>query len=135
MSTKKLVRVRDVMKTDVDHIDGLATVEEALKTMKHVETKTLIIDKRHPDDEFGILLIPDIARRVLAKDRAPERVNVYEVMNKPALTVSPDMDIRYCARLFDQFRVSRAPVVENGEVIGIVSLTDMVLNGMLQSLQ
>ncbi len=133
MSVKKLVRVRDVMKKEVDHIDGLATVDEALKTMKHVETKTLIIKKRHADDEFGILLIPDIARRVLAKDRAPERVNVYEVMTKPALTVSPDMDIRYCARLFDQFRISRAPVVENDEVVGIVSLTDMVLNAMLQT--
>jgi CBS domain-containing protein len=63
-------------------------------------------------------------------DRAPERVNIYEIMTKPALTVSPNMDIRYCARIFSRFDLSRAPVVEHGEVVGVVSYTDMVLKGL-----
>ena len=131
MSDRKVVRVRDVMKTQFDMVDGMTTVADALKAMKHVDTKSLIIDKRHDDDEYGMLLISDIARKVLAKDRAPERVNVYEVMAKPVITVDPDMDIRYCARLFDRFGLSRTPVVNGGgEVIGIVSFTDMVLRGL-----
>lgn len=129
-NTERVIRVRDVMKTRFDMIDGMATVQEALQQMKYTETKCLIVEKRHEDDEYGILLISDIARKVLAKDRAPERVNVYEVMAKPVLTVDPQMDIRYCARLFTRFDLSRAPVVENGKVIGIVSLTDMVLRGL-----
>ena len=48
-------------------------------------------------------------------------------MTKPVLTADPDMDIRYCARMFDKFGLSRAPVIENGKVIGIVSFTDMVM--------
>ena len=135
MSDRKVVRVRDVMKTKFDMVDGMTTVADALKTMKHVETKTLLIDKRHDDDEYGMLLISDIARKVLAKDRAPERINVYEVMAKPVITVDPDMDIRYCARLFDRFALSRCPVVNGGgEVIGIVSFTDMVLRGLCTNL-
>lgn len=130
MNEKKPVRVREVMKTHFDLIDGMTTVAEALQTMQHVETKALIIKKRHSDDEYGMLLISDIARHVLAKDRAPERVNVYEIMAKPVISVDPDMDIRYCARLFERFNLSRAPVVENGTVIGIVSFTDMVLRGL-----
>ena len=131
MSDRKVVRVRDVMKNQFDMVDGMTTVADALKTMKHIDTKSLIIDKRHDDDEYGMLLISDIARKVLAKDRAPERVNVYEVMAKPVITVDPDMDIRYCARLFDRFGLSRTPVVNGGgEVIGIVSFTDMVLRGL-----
>ena len=129
--SREIVRVRDVMKTQFDMVDGMTTVADALKTMKHVETKSLIINKRHDDDEYGMLLISDIARKVLAKDRAPERVNVYEVMAKPVITVDPDMDIRYCARLFDRFGLSRTPVVNGGgEVIGIISFTDMVLRGL-----
>lgn len=128
--SRELVRVREVMKTRFDVIDGMATVAQALDTMKHVATKALIVKKRHADDEFGMLLISDIAREVLAKDRAPDRVNVYEVMVKPVLYVSPDMDIRYCARLFGRLHVSRMPVVENGEVVGMVSLTDLVIHGM-----
>ncbi|UCE76470.1 MAG: CBS domain-containing protein, partial [Gammaproteobacteria bacterium] len=91
---KKLIRVRDVMKPDYDMIDGKLTVEDALRAMRHVETKTLIVDKRDEDDEYGVVLISDIAKQVLAKDRSPKRVNVYEIMSKPVVAVRPDMDIR-----------------------------------------
>lgn len=124
------IRVRDVMKTNYDLVDGLVTVSEALEKMQHVDTKSLIVDKRHDDDEYGIVLMSDIAREVLARDRSPERVNIYEIMSKPVVSVAPQMDIRYCARLFDKFGLSRAPVVEGGKIIGVVSYTDMVLKGL-----
>jgi signal-transduction protein with cAMP-binding, CBS, and nucleotidyltransferase domain len=130
MSERPLIRVRDVMKTDFDMVDGMDTVQTALEKMLHVETKSLIVKKRNQDDEFGLVMLSDIARQVLAMDRAPERVNIYEIMTKPVLTVSPDMDIRYCARIFSRFDLSRAPVEERGEVVGIVSYTDMVLKGL-----
>ncbi len=128
----KIIRVRDVMKTEFDIVDGRMTVMEALRTMNHVETKTLIVNKRDENDEYGMVLITDIATSVLAKDRSPYRVNVYEIMSKPLLPVDPDMDIRYCARYFERFNLSRAPVVENRKVIGIVSHTDMVLRGLVK---
>lgn len=51
-------------------------------------------------------------------------------MTKPALSVSPDMNVKYCARLFERFGISRAPVIENDKVIGMVSYNNIVLNGM-----
>lgn len=134
MSERKIIRVKDVMKNEFDMVDGLTPVSVALQKMRHVETKCVLVDKRHDDDAFGMVLLSDVARQVLAKDRAPERVNVYEIMTKPVVTVSPDMDIRYCARLFERFGLSRAPVEKNGKIIGIVSLTDMVLKGLCASL-
>jgi len=131
MNEKRVVRVRDVMKRQFDTVDGMSTVAQALDTMQHVDTKSLIVRKRHEDDEIGMVLLSDIARQVLAKDRAPDRVNIYEIMSKPVVTVHPEMDIRYCARLFGRFELSRAPVVEGREVIGIVSLTDLVMKGMV----
>ncbi|NOX08131.1 MAG: CBS domain-containing protein [Gammaproteobacteria bacterium] len=130
MNDKKRFCVRDVMKAKYDMVDGMTTVSEALNKMKYIETKSLIVDKRDEDDEYGMVMLADIARQVLAQDRSPERINIYEVMSKPVLTVHPDMDIRYCARLFDRFGLSRAPVVSGNHIIGIVSLTDMVLKGM-----
>ena len=129
--SEPIVRVRQVMKTDFDTVDGMATVYDALKSMRHIETKCLIVNKRHDDDEYGVLLLSDVARKVIGQNRAPERVNVYEVMAKPVITVDPEMNIRYCARLFDRFELSRAPVVEHGKVVGSVSFTDMVLRGLL----
>ena len=130
MSDRKIVRVRDVMKAEFDSVDGMSTIREALEKMRHVETKCLLVTKRHEDDELGILLISEIARQVIGKDRSPDRVNVYEIMTKPLISVDPGMDIRYCARLFGQFKLSRAPVLDNGKVVGVVSFTDMVLKGL-----
>lgn len=134
MSSHEVVRVRDVMKTEFDLVDGLATVADALCAAKHHDTKCLIVKKRDDNDEYGILAYSDIAKQVLGKDRAPERVNVYEIMSKPVLSVDPSMDIRYCARLFENFGIARAPVIDNGQVLGIVGYTDMVLLGIREKL-
>ncbi|MFC1338098.1 MAG: CBS domain-containing protein [gamma proteobacterium symbiont of Phacoides pectinatus] len=118
------------MKTHFDTVDGMDTVAAALDKMAHVETKSLIVRRRDENDEYGIVMLSDIARKVLAKNRPLDRVNIYEIMTKPVITVDPEMDIRYCARLFTRFDISRAPVVRNREIVGIVSMTDMVLKGL-----
>lgn len=135
MSKLELVRVRDVMKVEFDVVDGLATVADALRDMKHIDTKALVVRKRNDEDEYGIVELEDIATGVLAKNRAAERVNVYEIMNKPLIGIDPDMDIRYCARLFERYQLNRAAVVENREVIGIVSYADIVIKGMKKLLE
>ena len=131
INPEKIIRVRDVMKPEVAVVDGMLTVTEALRAMKHPGTRTLIVDKRHDDDEYGVVMFGDIAKKVVARDLSPDRVNIYEIMTKPVISVNPDMDIRYCTRLFHAFGLSRAPVLENNKVIGLVSYTDIVLKGLL----
>ncbi|RKZ87872.1 MAG: histidine kinase [Gammaproteobacteria bacterium] len=130
MKPKEIVRVRDVMRPEIDIVDGMTTVSDALSQMKNLKNKMLIVDKRHEDDEYGVVRMSDIAHHVLAQDKSADRVNVYEIMIKPIITVDASMDIRYCARLFERFRLSRAPVVENGKLVGVVSLTRMVVHGV-----
>jgi len=131
----KLIRVKDVMKTDFGTIDGIATVADALKKMKTLKTAVLIVNKRNEDDEYGMVTSGDIARHVLAKDRAPDRVNVYEIMSKPVISVHPDMDIRYCSRLFANYNLVRAPVLENKQIVGMVSPNSLVLDGLYKTVQ
>ena len=128
--THKIIRVQEVMKTTFSTIDGSATIRDALNTMKASKTSVLIVNKRHDDDEYGMITSGDIARHVLAKDRAPDRVNVYEIMACPVISVSPNMDIRYCSRLFANYNLVRAPVIENNKVIGMVSPNSLVLDGL-----
>jgi predicted transcriptional regulator len=134
MSRKNWGPVRDCMRTDVTEVEGKLDVLSALKVMKEVGATSLIVKRRDERDEFGMLLFSDIAKEVIAKDRAPERVNVYEIMSKPVLTVRPDMEIRYCARLFENFGIGHAPVVENDKVVGMVSYYLLVLHGILPDL-
>lgn len=128
MNDKKPVRVRDVMASDFQTVDGMMTVSQALAMMKSSGAAVLIVDKRSEHDEYGIVLLSDIAREVLAVDRAPERVNVYEIMSKPVVGINPDMDIRYCARLFNKLGFSYAPVIKQGQLLGIVGYSEMLLN-------
>jgi predicted transcriptional regulator len=127
---RNVIRVGDVMSTHFVLVDGRITVADALAELRAGQVKALLVDKRHADDEYGIVLLSDIARRVLAKDRAPERVNVYEIMSKPVLSVRSAMDIRYCARLFDKFGLTLAPVIDDGSVVGVITYDDMVLRGL-----
>ena len=130
LEKRKTIRVSEVMKTELDIVDGMMTVSAALKSLKHPESRAMIVDKRHEDDEYGVVMFRDIALHVLAPNLSPDRINIYEIMSKPVLTVDPQMDIRYCTMLFDNFGLSRAPVVDNKRIVGLVSYTDIVLKGL-----
>lgn len=128
--SRKVIKVKDVMRERHLELDGMATVREALDLMKEHDARIVIVNKRTEDDAFGIVLLSDIVKKVLAKDRAPSRVNIYEIMSKPIIPVDPDLDVRYCARLFDRFDFSIAPVISEGEVVGIVSYSELVFQGL-----
>ncbi len=130
MKERKDVQVREVMRRDVTEVDGSIDLMEAMRIMKKVSATSLIVKRRYEGDEYGMLLFSDIAKQVIAKDRAPERVNVFEIMAKPVVAVRPGMSIRHCARLFERFGINHAPVIENDEVIGMVSYYLLVLGGL-----
>ncbi len=131
MSNKKLVCVQEVMNGKFSMIDGRLTVQEALIIMRQEEASCLVVRKRNENDEYGIVLPADIAKKVLAQDRSPERVNIYEIMTKPVISVSPKMDVRYCARLFARFGLTLAPVIENDQILGVIGYKDIVLRGIV----
>jgi CBS domain-containing protein len=130
----RFIKVQDIMRTRFEFVDRNETVRTALSKMENTNARALIVDKRDDRDEYGIVVLADIAKLVLAVDKSPDRVNVYEIMTKPVVQVSPDMDIRYCARLFERFGLERAPVVKNGRIVGIVSYHVLVLRGLTQLL-
>lgn len=127
---KKDVKVAEVMRENVTFVDGRMDVMEAMRVMKRVGATSLIVEKRSDDDEYGMVLFSDIAKEVIAKDRAPERVNVYEIMAKPVISVHPNMSVRYCARLFERCGISHAPVMDHDRVVGIVSYYLLVLGSV-----
>ena len=129
MSEKRTIRVGDVMGSKLYTIDRLATVAEAMALMKSYEVSSLAVGRRDDDDEFGLLVVSDIAREVIAQNRAPERVNVYEIMSKPVLTLPSAMLARYAVRLLVRFELSRAVVVDyERNPLGMVTLRDLVLS-------
>lgn len=125
---KSIIRGRDVMSTRIISIDGMATAKEAAAKMREEKVHSLLVNKRNADDAWGLVSVQDIINGVLIPGKRAEDVNVYEIMTKPILSVPPDMDIRYIARLLHRVGMRRAPVEENGQLIGMVTLSALVLD-------
>lgn len=131
MKNTKLLRAKDVMTRRVVFIDGMATAKEAAELMRLEKTDAIIVKKRHPDDAYGIVVVHDLIKGVVITDMDSNEVNVFEMMTKPVISVPANMDIRYVARLLIRANIRRAPVEENGEYIGMISLTSLILDNML----
>ena len=127
MKEDNRTNVGEVMTPSPRVIDGLATVREAVELMRNNGISSLVIDRRDERDEFGLVVVSDIAEKVIAQGRSLARTNVYEIMLKPVLTVDGAMDIKYAVRLLGRFGLSRALVTDDGALIGIVTMRDMVL--------
>jgi CBS domain-containing protein len=121
---------RDIMTGNVVMIDGMATVAEAVQVMKEKGIRALIVDRREEDDAYGMVTQRDIAYKVLAQGLDPETVKVHEIHSKPLVVVNPDLDIKYVARLMANFKLSRAPVIFDHKIQGIVSVSDLVNKAM-----
>jgi signal-transduction protein with cAMP-binding, CBS, and nucleotidyltransferase domain len=122
-----VIRVADVMTAELRKINGLASVREALDRMQASGTNSLVIERRHEGDEYGFVTVYDVAERVISANRSVERTSVYEIMTKPALTLSAEMNIKYAIRLLARLDVRRALVTRGGDVVGFVSQRDMVM--------
>ncbi len=128
MTVHETITVSEAMTAAVRTIDATATVKDAIQMMREHALSSLAVERRDEHDEYGLLVISDVAREVIAKNRSAERVNVYEIMSKPVLTLPADMKIKYAVRLLVRFNLSRALVVDSGRrPVGIVTLRDMVL--------
>ena len=130
-SASESARIQDVMATDLHAIDGLANVDEAMRLMREHGVSSLVVARRDKDDEVGLLEVANVAAEVVARNRPPERVSVYEAMTKPVVTLPPGMLVRYAVRLLVELRLTRAVVVDDErDAVGMVTLRDLVLAEM-----
>ena len=132
MNTKRRYQsAKDVMSKRVILVDGMVTAKEAVELMRIEKVESLIVKKRHPKDAYGIVNVHDFIKGVIIKDKTSEEVNIFEIMTKPLISVPADMDVRYVARLLMNIGIRMAPVEENGEYIGMISLSDLILKDLI----
>jgi len=131
MNTKRNFQsASDVMTKKVVLVDGMATAKEAVEIMRKEKVESLIVKKRHPRDAYGIVTVHDFIKGVIIPDKTSVEVNVFEIMSKPAVSVPANMDVQYVANLLMNIGHKMAPVEENGEYIGMVSLSDLILDNL-----
>jgi len=121
-------RVADVMQTSVHFVEGLAPVQDAINEMHRLNVSSLVVERRDEADEYGIVTVHDIADKIVAINRSVRRTSVYETMSKPALALSPTMNVKYAVRLLSQLNINRALVLEGSTLLGLVTLRDLIVS-------
>jgi len=110
------------------YIDGLASIRDAIKLMKHKSVRALIIQKRNEADANGIITVSDIIRGVIIPNRPLDEVSVYEIMTKPVLSIPAHLNVKYVPRLMHHAKIRVAPVEENGQYIGMIDFSQFLFN-------
>jgi CBS domain-containing protein len=109
---------------DVLRIDADASVLEAVKRMVEANIGSLLVTKG--GEIAGIVTERDYLRRVALEGPTDEAVTVEEIISSPLVVVTPETAIDECMALMTDRRIRHIPVVDGGEVVGIVSIGDLV---------
>ena len=117
------LNVEDVMVDEVVTVGSDATVQEAVDIMNKYEIGCLIVVLE--EKPVGIITERDMLKRVLAKSRDPEKIKVSEIMSVPLIVGKPGMEIEDAVKLMFKSKIKKLPVVQQGQLIGLVTLTDL----------
>ena len=123
----KEVMVQEVIKVRVD-----ATVKEAVEIINKHEIGCLIVTKN--GETIGIMTERDVLKRVIPKSKNPEKTKVSEIMSTPLIVGGPDMYIEDAARLMFKKNIKKLPIMENGKLVGLLTLSDIARIVHIQSL-
>jgi CBS domain-containing protein len=117
------LKVEDVMIENVITVDEDATVMEAVEIMNENEIGCLVVMKGNKP--VGIITERDMLKRALAESRNPEKTKVNEVMTTPIITTTPTTVLEDAAKLMFEKNLKKLPVVAEGKLVGLVTLTDL----------
>lgn len=117
-------QILSVKGNEVFSIVSSITVYDALKVLGEKNVGAVLVIE---DDLLkGILSERDYARKIVLKNKASKDTFVYEIMETNLITVSPTDNLDYCMELMSTKRIRHLPVLENGKVLGVISIGDVV---------
>ncbi len=118
------LKLVDVMVQDVITVEDEATIKKAAELMNQHEIGCLIVVKK--GKPAGIVTERDMLNRILLEARDPEKVKVNEIMSKPLIVGKPEMEIEDAVKLMFKRNIKKLPVANKKNLVGLVTLTDLV---------
>ena len=124
----KLVTVQEIMipRKDIIMISSLESVRNCLQIMQDRKVKSIIVEKDNPHDAYGIVTYTNILHAIFSQDGDMDLLNVYDIATKPIIQVSADLNIKYAAQMMLNNNVNRLIVTDNGNLLGLLSMNDIV---------
>ncbi|MDA7848150.1 CBS domain-containing protein [Sulfurospirillum sp.] len=128
--------VKEVMvdASKIVKVSPMMPVREALNIMRNKKVKSLVVDKLKPHDAYGMLTYKNILTSIIANDGDIDLLRVYDIYSKPAFQISEELDVKYAAQIMVKGGVKRLLVIDNNELEGILTMTD-ILGVLLESVK
>ena len=120
--------VKEVMtpKDKLVSISPMATVRDALKLMRTHKVRSIIVDKSSPDGAYGLVTFKNILQSIVAEDGDIDLLNVYDIAAIPAMSVSSALNVKYAAKMMVNSSIKRLLIIDNNELQGILTMTDII---------
>ena len=118
------VRIEDIMVRDVLTVDAQSSVFDATVKMNDGNVGCVVVVS--DGEAVGILTERDILRKIVVEKRDAEKTRVGDVMSAPLITGKPDMSMEDAIKVMVLNRVKKLPILEDGRLVGIVTLFDIV---------
>ena len=121
-----MLTVKNVMVGNVITISPYSTLREALASMKDNQVKSLVVERQHVHDSYGLLTYNELLRAVVAQEGDVDLLNVYDAATIPAITVGEDLSVRQAAALMTRYHLNRLVVVEGNQLVGLLAMNDIL---------
>jgi CBS domain-containing protein len=117
------LKVEDVMVKDVVTVSSDKSAKDAADMMNRYEIGCLLVVNR--GKAVGILTERDLLKRVISESRSPRTTKVKEIMSKPLIVVEAETELEDAAKLMFKMKIKKLPIVKQGKLTGLVTLTDL----------
>jgi len=120
--------VKEVMtpKEKLITVSPMATVREALQLMREHKVRSVVAEKTSPSGAYGLVTFKNILQSIVAEDGDIDLLNVYDIANTPAISVSAGLEMKYAARMMVTSSIKRLLVIDNNELQGILTMSDII---------
>lgn len=120
------MNVMEIMTKKLEMIDADAPIYDAIEKMIDRRIRSLLVKPRDERDAFGVITVRDIVGKALAQNLDLNKTKVGQIATKPLVCIDKGMDVEYAINLMSKFNISRVFVNDGKEIIGIVSLLDVM---------
>jgi len=120
------MKIVEIMTKKLETIEADAPIYNAIEKMIDRRIRSLLVKAKDEKDVHGVVTVRDIVNKALAKNLDLNTTKVGEISSKPLVCVDKDMDIEYAVNLMSKFNITRVFVNDGKEIIGIISLLDVM---------
>ena len=126
------MKVDEIMTKKLETIEADAPVYDAIEKMIDKRIRSLLVKPRDEKDVYGVITVRDVVHKALGKNLALHRTKVIEITSKPLVCIDKGMDVEHAINLMAKSNITRVFVCDGKEIIGIVSLLDVMSAALIK---